>query len=74
MNDDTTYEQDRDLRDPDLDNPDFGDRGAADQGRGTMDNLGGKVKEGWGNPTGDKSDELQGAGQLESDVDDTLDR
>lgn len=96
MNEDTMYDQDRtlddpdmdnrDLYDPDMDNRDLGDRGAEDQGRGAKGKLSGKVKEAWGQLTGDKSDELQGktqqgkgsfeqgAGRVASDMDDTLDR
>lgn len=82
MNEDLTYDRDRDL-DRDYDR-DLGDRGMDDQSRGAMDKLGGKVQEGWGKLTGDKSDEMQGKmkqgkgsmeegfGQAESDIDSTL--
>ena len=62
MNDDTTYDQDRDLDDPDL-----GDRGAEAQGHGAMDELQGEAQQ-------DKGSFEQGAVRIESDVDDTLDR
>lgn len=56
MNDDLSYDRDATYdRDRDL-----GERGAEHQGKGTMDKVSGKVQEGWGKLTHDKSDEIEG--------------
>jgi uncharacterized protein YjbJ (UPF0337 family) len=70
----------------DTNDRDLGQQGLENQGKGKMDQLGGKVQEGWGKLTNDKGDELQGkmkqgkgnleegAGQAESNIDSTLNR
>jgi uncharacterized protein YjbJ (UPF0337 family) len=80
MNDDTMNPN----NDPNTNNSDLGQQGLEHRGQGKMDQLGGKVQEGWGKLTGDKGDELQGkmkqgkgnleegAGKAESNLDDVL--
>ena len=78
-------DNDRDYnRDYDDNNPDLGTEGAKTQGHGMADKVSGKVQEGWGKLTNDKSDVVKGkmkqgkgsleetAGNAERNVDDTL--
>ncbi|HEX8032339.1 MAG TPA: CsbD family protein [Ktedonobacterales bacterium] len=70
------------LRDDDRD---LGQRGDENVGKGGMDKVTGKVQEGWGKLTGDKSTEAEGkmrqvggsvregVGNVERNVDDTMD-